>query len=89
MEIEDTPATAGKFAKKLPAFRNILIEVGRNADNRLYERKPTRRTEWKIIEKCNQKVECTDNGHETAVWEVMQKNTEERRYVHHEKDNRV
>ena len=39
--------------------------------------------------KCNQKVECTDNGHETAVWEVMQKNTEERRYVHHEKDNRV
>ena len=39
--------------------------------------------------KSKQKVECTDNGHETAVWEVMQKNTEERRYVHHEKNNRV
>ena len=26
--VEDTPETAGKFAKKLPAFRNILIEVG-------------------------------------------------------------
>ena len=25
----------------------------------------------------------------TAVWEVMQKNTKERRYVHHEKNNRV
>ena len=40
--VEDTPETAGKFAKKLPAFRNILIEVGRNADNRLYEWKPIR-----------------------------------------------
>ena len=38
--------------------------------------------------KSKQKVECTDNGH-TAVWEVMQKNTKERRYVHHEKNNRV
>ena len=44
--VEDTPETAGKFAKKLPAFRNILIEVGRNADNRLYEWKPTRRMEY-------------------------------------------
>ena len=26
--VEDTPETAGKFAKKLLAFRNILIEVG-------------------------------------------------------------
>ena len=26
--VEDTPETSGKFAKKLPAFRNILIEVG-------------------------------------------------------------
>ena len=33
--VEDTPETAGKFAKKLPAFRNILIEVGRNADNKM------------------------------------------------------
>ena len=65
--VEDTPETAGKFAKKLPAFRNILIEVGCNADNRLYEWKPTRRTEWEIIEKCNQKVECADNGHNRCL----------------------
>ena len=26
--VEDTPETAGKFEKKLLAFRNILIEVG-------------------------------------------------------------
>ena len=25
--VEDTPETAGKFAKKLPAFRNTLINV--------------------------------------------------------------
>ncbi len=47
--VEDTPETAGKFAKKLPAFRNILIEVGRNADNRLYEWKPIRWTEYKML----------------------------------------
>ena len=61
MEIEDTPATAGMLEKELPAFRKILIEVNCN------ERKPTRRTEWKIIEKCNQKVECTDNGHNRCL----------------------
>ncbi len=47
--VEDTPETAGKFAKKLPAFRNILIEVGSNADSRLYEWKPTRRTEYAML----------------------------------------
>ena len=47
--VEDTSETAGKFAKKLPAFRNILIEVGSNADSRLYEWKPTRRTEYAML----------------------------------------
>ena len=47
--VEDTPETAGKFAKKLPAFRNILIEVGSNADNRLYEWKQIRWTEYKML----------------------------------------
>ena len=40
----------------------FLIEVNCNVDTAIYKWKPTRRTEWKIIEKCNQKVECTDNG---------------------------
>ena len=31
---EDTPATAGMLAKKLPVFRDILIEVSCNADSR-------------------------------------------------------
>lgn len=38
--------------------------------------------------KSKQKVYVLTTGI-TAVWEVMQKNTEERRYVHHEKNNRV
>ena len=38
--------------------------------------------------KSKQKVDVLTTGI-TAVWEVMQKNTEERRYVHHEKNNRV
>ena len=38
--------------------------------------------------KSKQKVECTDNGHNRCLG-VMQKNTKERRYVHHEKNNRV
>jgi hypothetical protein len=47
--VEDTPETTGRLAKKLPVFRNILIEVDCDVDNRLYKWKPTRRTEWKII----------------------------------------
>lgn len=38
--------------------------------------------------KSKQKVYVLTTGI-TAVWEVMQKNTKERRYVHHEKNNRV
>ena len=67
METEDTPATAGMLEKKLAAFRKVLIEVKCNVDTAIYKWKPTRRTEWKIIEKCNQKVECTDNGHNRCL----------------------
>ena len=65
--VEDTPETTGRLAKKLAVFRNTLIEVDCDVDNGLYKWKPTRRTEWKIIEKCNQKVECTDNGHNRCL----------------------
>ena len=90
MEVEDTPATAGRLEKELAAFRKILIEVNCNVDTactngsqHAEQKKIHHSTTSKTTE------EGTDNGHETAVWEVMQKNTEERRYVHHEKDNRV
>ncbi|MST66106.1 hypothetical protein FYJ57_05035 [Lachnospiraceae bacterium BSM-380-WT-5A] len=32
--VEDTPETTGKFVKKLPVIRNILIEVSCNTDSR-------------------------------------------------------
>ena len=32
MEIEDTPATAGRLEKELAAFRKVLIEVKCNVD---------------------------------------------------------
>ena len=90
VEIEDTPATAGRLEKELAAFRKILIEVKCNVDTACTNGR--QHAEQKKIHhqaKPETTGEGTDNGHETAVWEVMQKNTEERRYVHHEKNNRV
>ena len=90
MEIEDTPATAGRLEKELAAFRKVLIEVKCNVDTACTN--GSQHAEQKKIHhqvKPETTGEGTDNGHETAVWEVMQKNTEERRYVHHEKNNRV
>ena len=49
--VEDTPETAGKFAKKLPAFRNTLIEAGSNANVRSYEWKPNHAAcIWKVTD---------------------------------------
>ena len=49
--VEDTPETAGKFAKKLPAFRNTLIEAGSNTNVRSYEWKPNHAAcIWKVTD---------------------------------------
>ena len=60
----------------------FLIEVNCNVEANTPNRMENHR------KKSKQKVYVLTTGI-TAVWEVMQKNTEERRYVHHEKNNRV
>ncbi len=88
MEIEDTPATAGMLEKELPAFRKILIEVNCNVDAAYTNGSQHAEQNGKSSKNAIKKENVLTTGI-TAVWEVMQKNTEERRYVHHEKNNRV
>ena len=96
-----SPETADlEFAMTAEMGKNNVMEKGDNLawhmiisyhPNDLTDPKLAHEVSTKIADsvlKSKQKVYVLTTGI-TAVWEVMQKNTEERRYVHHEKNNRV